>query len=454
MFVVPQLPGSARVLGPLESWREGLAQAQVDLDTREPDLVVAPASLAAEGVALRPRSLVLEGRPRRGTLRGYAARPLLALPDRDAPEMLLPAGVRAPVRYALDGGAGGRRARLTRPLLERGLIPPPFSPTVVAARDPGPPALVRVAAGFRPEVAGSSWLPVLGRWGDPFSRAVLLLFPAGSTVPRWALKFARVPGNGRPFDLDEQGLGLAAAAGGSVAAHAPRLLGRFTAGPLEASLETAVVGRRLLIVLAETGRREQKLTEVERVAGWIETVARGTHAAPAPLDAQRRRLAEEAGLFEAVSAVPSGFEHGDLWPDNVVVDRGTFGVLDWESARAHGFPLWDLFYFLTAALAFVDGTASEAEQDEHFVRLWRGELPSSTVLFEWTRRFVDAAGIPPDAVGALATLRVLWLAHEDARHAEKTAAAGAGGGTPVSVRQAALWLADPQLGPGWDRWRR
>lgn len=45
-------------------------------------------------------------------------------------------------------------------------------------------------------------------------------------------------------------------------------------------------------------------------------------------------------------------------------------------------------------------------------------------------------------------------AHEDAGHAEKTAAAGAGDGTPGSVRQAARWLAEPQLGPGWDRWWR
>ena len=117
-------------------------------------------------------------------------------------------------------------------------------------------------------------------------------------------------------------------------------------------------------------------------------------------------------------------------------------------------PLWDLLYFLTAALALVDGASSEAEKEEHFVRLHRGELPSSRLLFEWTRRVAEASASPPEAVGALATLRVLWLAGEDSGHAQKSAAAGA------DLRRAALRAARPSAGsptrrsaPGWDRWQ-
>src|SRR6185369_3324754 len=107
----------------------------------------------------------------------------------------------------------------------------------------------------------------------------------GSSLPRWALKFARVPGNEGPFDLDERGLGLAAAAGGTVAAHAPRLLGRFSVDRLACSVETATVGRRLLAVLGGSLSRERKLAEVERVAAWIEAVATETRGRAGGLEA-------------------------------------------------------------------------------------------------------------------------------------------------------------------------
>jgi hypothetical protein len=441
MFVLPELPRSARVLGPLQAWREGLAQAQI-ADAPEPDLVVAPAKLAVEATTLRPRTLILEGRARRAALGGYSARVLVPIPNRDAPEVLLPAGDPALVRYAL-GGPRSARVRVARTLLERGLVPPVLRQTTLAARDAGPPALVAAAAAFAPEVAGSSWLPLLGRWGDALSRGVLLLFPFGVESPRWALKFARVPGNARPFELDERGLGVAAAAGGIVAAHAPRLLGRFRVGRLEASLETATVGRRLLAVLGESGTREQKLAQIERIAGWIEAVARETRGSPS---AREDRPGAPGDLVDAVASVPSVLEHGDLWPDNIVVDHDSFGLLDWESARAGGFPLWDLFYFLNASLALLDGSPAA---DEYFVRLWRGELPSSVPLFDWTRRVAAAAGVPHEAVGPLATLRLLWLAHEELEHAERAGSTE----TPLSVRQSQLWLADPELGAGWDSWR-
>ena len=458
LYVLPRLPQRAAVLGPLDSWRAGLEQAGIEVTDGDADLVVAAASHAREALALAPASLVVEGRAR--SLAGYSTQTLLALPEADAPELLLPVGKRAPVAYALPNRTG-LRWRLARPLLARGIVPPPASPTIVAARDPGPPAFVTAAGDLLPGPV-ESWLPVLGRWGDPFSRGVLLLFAPGAARPGWALKFARVPGNSRPFDLDERGLAIAAAAGGAAAARAPRLLGRFSVGPLEASLETALPGERMLRLLTGPATRAEKLGAVERIAGWVEAVARETAAPSSALDGVRAELAADVlprwpdappGLTDRIAGVASVVEHGDLWPENVVLDGSSFGLLDWESARAAGLPTWDLHYLLTTALAFVDGASSESEKEEHFVQLFRGEAPSSGVLFDWTRRVAAAAGVRDEAVGPLATLRVLWLATTDLAHAAKTAAAGAPGDEPLSARHARRWLADPSLGPGWNAWK-
>jgi hypothetical protein len=454
LFLLPRLPRSARVLGDLDSWRDGLELAQIELSEGRADLVVAPASRTRDAVAVGAESLVIEGRAR--VTAGYSAQAVLALPGVDEPEVLVPAGRRGPVAYAF-ANRQGLRARAARPLLARGLVPPPASPTVVASLYSEPPAFVAAAAELLPGPV-DSWLAVLGRWGDPFSRGVLLLFGPAAVEPAWALKFARVPGNERPFKLDEQGLGAAAAAGGVAAAHAPRLLGRFALGRLAASVETALPGSRLLPVLTGDAPRADKLAAVERIAGWIEAVARETLGGPVR-DTERARAAAKAAaargleLTDRLDGVRSVLEHADIWPDNVVVSRESFGLLDWESAEAVGMPLWDLFYFLTGALAFVDGTRSEDEQEEHFVRLFRGELPSSPFLFEWTRRVAAAAQVPDKAVAALATLRLVQLAAEDVTHGERTAAVGAAGGVPLSLRQLERWLADPALGPGWQRWQ-
>ena len=117
-------------------------------------------------------------------------------------------------------------------------------------------------------------------------------------------------------------------------------------------------------------------------------------------------------------------------------------------------PLWDLFYFLNEALAISDGVRSEDERTEHFGRLWRGELPSSQLLFRWTRELVGAAKIPAEAVGPIATLLWLHYATKGIGHLERVERIE-GVDQPAEtamMRNARLWLADPALGPGWRRW--
>jgi len=136
-------------------------------------------------------------------------------------------------------------------------------------------------------------------------------------------------------------------------------------------------------------------------------------------------------------------------------------VLDWESARHNGMPLWDLWYFLHLALAELDGVSGIGEADlrareHHAVALFRGELPSSEVLFRWTRRGVEACRVPPEAVGSIATLSFLHHGLSQAAR-EEAVLEHAQGGTALEMlppRLARHWLTDPALGPGWDRWRQ
>jgi hypothetical protein len=148
-------------------------------------------------------------------------------------------------------------------------------------------------------------------------------------------------------------------------------------------------------------------------------------------------------------------QHNDLGCWNIMVDGSGFTVVDWESARRPGLPLWDLVYFLTDALAGLDGALSPSEQDEHTHRLLRGELPSSHVLFGWLREAVDELDLPPDSVGKIVTLG--WL-HHGLSHPARTSAVGEYAAGPTgppapASRIAPYWLDDPLLGPQWEVWR-
>jgi hypothetical protein len=455
--------GSAQVLGPLPAWRDGLEEAGLELGGDRPELVVATAELAAEALALSPAALLLEGRVSAGDLRkaGYEVQRLVRLRD-----VLLPLGQRSAARYAfsryLAPATRPKRARnrAVAELAGAGRRAPGLARITLAVRKPGPPFLLRAARALGAPAQAEYFLSLGG--GDALSRAVFHLFEPREKLPSHVLKFTRVPGYSARLERDERGLRLAAQAGPVVAERAAKLLGRFAEEGLEASLETAVAGERLSSFLTSSRTRAHKLETVERVCAWLIDVARATAAAPDRLDGFRRRLEGETlpywrphgappDLLARLAPVPAVFLRGDLWSENVLVEGARFGVVDWEDAEEHGPPLWDLVYFLTDALAYLDAVGSDAERDEHSRRLWRGELPSSQVLFAWTRRYLDVLALPAEAVGPLVT--ALWLAvgAAHAEHAER--AEGTGVDRVPAHRFARIWLDDPDLGPGWDRWR-
>ena len=476
-FVLPHPVRRAVVLDGLEEWRAGLVSAGIEVldeasDASPPDVVVSPARLAAEARYLRAPSIIVEGsreRPFRGG--DYQARRVLLRPTRERPTLALPLDQPTPVSYALERWSvvdrrwKTARMRAARGLVSRGLFPSWASPVVtVATHAVGPPTLV-AAAGELGVPSDASWFLTFGQ-GDALSRNAFQLFRADSDQPEWVLKFARVAGYSERFDNDERGLRLAHAAGDVIAAHAPRLVGRFDVDGVHASLETAAAGRRLPDLLLTPGDQSVKLELIERIAGWILELGRLTQRSPEAMSAERERLRgdvvpswSELGvrseLVDELPALKAVAQHNDLGAWNVVADDGDFVVVDWENVKEAALPLWDLFYFLGSALVLLDGRVTPQQLPARIVRLFAGEAPSSRRLFSWVRRGAEAADVPAEAVAALATL--CWLSHSHSARDHNVDLATFTPSDPPRMHGlegiAPAWMAHPALGPSWSVWR-
>ena len=469
-FVSPGRVRSAVVLGDLEGWREGLELVGVAVsDTAKPDLAVAPASLVNDAVATGAETVAVEGGGGRALARaGYTVTRYLPRPRLDHPTLLLALDHPDAARYAALHASGSRsgwkatRNRIAGALLRRRLLPPGGGVLTVGLRRPAPPLMV-AAAGDLGVPRGAQWFMSLGR-GDQLSRNVFHLFEPHSAEPSWVLKFVRMEGYRDPFERDERGLRLAESAP-IAAAHAPRLVGRFEAEGLDASLETAAHGELLARLLASGGSRAEQLRRVEAIAAWIVELGARTRGEPAALAHERERLLREvvprwtrqgasADLAESLPPIAPVLQHNDLGSWNILVDADSFTAVDWESARAHGLPLWDIAYFLTDVLAALDDAESRGWED-WFVRLYRGELPESRLLFRWIRSAVEAAAVPPEAVGPIVTLGWLHhgLSHFHRGVALERAKAIGYPSPPRLERVASLWLQTPGLGPAWAQWQ-
>jgi hypothetical protein len=474
-FVLPHRVSRAVVLDGLQEWETGLASAGIDVSgtrAEPPDLAVAPARLAAEARATGARSIILEG-SRERALNGADYRPsrVLLRPKRDRPTLALPLEQPAAVSYALahwsvvDRRWKRARVRAARELVRRGLFPSWASPLVtVGTRGSGPPRLVGAAAELGVP-ADAGWFLTFGQ-GDSLSRNAFQLFRPGRQEPEWVLKFARVAGYSERFDNDERGLRLARDAGGAVAEHAPRLVGRFDVDGLHASLETFAAGRRLRDVLITPGDRASKLKLIERIAGWILELGRRTQSTAAAMGPERERLRREvvprwahlgaeAELVERLPQLAAVAQHNDLGAWNVVAQDDDFVVLDWENVRPDSLPLWDLLYFLGNALVLLDGPYAPEELPPRMARLFAGETPTSPLLFSWVRQGAEAAEVPLDAVPAVATL--CWLSHSLSAGEHNLDIASFTPRDPPRMHGlegvAEAWMQHPALGPRWSVWR-
>ena len=469
-FALPRPVSRAVVLGKLSTWPESLRRAGVDVgEGGHPDLAVAPAQLARQAIATGASMVVLEGHSFHGLERkGFAVRRFLPLPRVEAPTLVIPLDETGAAHYALRRWRPGNTAvkrirnRLAEAMLTTGAFAALRPLQAIATRGtlPETPFLV-AAAGDAGVPADAGWFLTPGH-GDALARGTFHLFRRGSREPDWIMKFARVPGYRDPFERDEQGLRLAAAAAPSVSKHAPRLLGRFEVAGFHSSVETAARGEQLsaLVRRAPSAAR----AKIDEVAAWIVRMGVETAARPEALERERERIAREIlphwsrqgatpALVDLLPAVPAVLQHNDLGTWNIVTAEDGFTAVDWEWAKQHGMPLWDLLYFLVDALAQADGARSADERVHGAVALLRGEAPSSHVLFSWLRRAVTQAGIPPAAVGILATLCFLHHGRSHVSRAQALRTAGYGDElVPPVERIAPIWFGDPALGASWRAW--
>ena len=274
------------------------------------------------------------------------------------------------------------------------------------------------------------------------------------------IKFGRVADAAIRFDREARGFEVATRVGAVAAGHSPELLGRLEVDGLPASVQTAAVGEPLSRHLAGRGPRAAKLATLDSIAAWILTIA-ATPPRDAPPTAELRYLEEEVlphwtshgapeDLVARAANVPGAHVHGDLYVENVIVQPGGFTAIDWEDAQPDGLALSDMLDFLLGALFVLDRPAGLGEAEAK-ARLLRGESDLSSVLFSWIRRAAQTLELESDAVATLVTLRIL-----DAASAWQKYDALNEGPPADSLPQgrfAELWLSDPALGPGWDRWR-
>jgi hypothetical protein len=365
----------------------------------------------------------------------------------------------------LDRGWKVTRKEVAQRLLRRGWWPPIGSIVTVWQRAGGSPAIVDATRALGLPT-GMSWFLALGR-GDALSRNVFHLFRPGADEPDWVVKFARLEGRSEPFDHDQRGLADALEAGGAVAARAPRLVGRLVWEGIHASVETAARGHRLRELLVSRRSPAEKRQLIDVVARWILAVAKQTAASPEALIPERERLLDSVlphwrldgatdELVLGLPPLPAVLQHNDLGSWNVLVQHGDFTVVDWESSRRHGFPLWDLFYFLADSLALLDGDVAGETRHLHTAALFRGETASSEILFRWVRAAVTELEIPPGAVGPLATL--CWLHHGLSPVVRRNSLDGFGAAAELPLHgtelNAGVWLSDPALGAAWGTWSR
>lgn len=426
--------------------------------------------LPSAGLSLTPRhrhrgaiaagasQVAIEGTVPRRPLRraGYRRQRLLALPSITSPELVVDLDSRRARRRALEHRLAGA-TRLRRARARAGLVLIRHAPhrwvdrmlVTVASREPSVPFPLQAAAVFGVPRA-PTWHLLLGR-GDDLQRMVFLVTGSDDRDGRgWAVKVARVPGSADSFARDEQGLALIAAAGGPVAERAPRLLGRGEVEGFAYSVETAAPGHRLAEVLRRRGRAAEP--QLEAVAAWIVSLALTTAGPP-------RAWTDEAipaELRSRLSAVAPVLQHNDLGTWNILSHSSGFTVVDWESARPEGLPLWDLLYFLADATAQMADEAAPGRWAPHAVALFRGESPLSPLAFTWIRRAAAATAVPVEAVGTIATLG--WLHHaqsSEARASRLRATGSTATARPTEVAQLAdLWTSDPALGPDWAAWNR
>ena len=469
-FLLPAWPARVRVAGLDAHVARALVAAGHEVVA---DHAPADAALCTTGTlreVLRdgplPCGVVVQGTgsdPLRALARaGLQGRGWLLLAGDGGPSVAVPARSEQASRAALLAYTGRQdltkavRNRLAHRALVAGLLPPrQWTAAVSEAADGASWPAVSGCAGS----PGPAFLAFPGR--DALSRVVAVL-PAGRVV-----KLTRLPHADESATADLAGMLLAA--GSPVARlHAPRSLGHGRlaspqGGPsLPWTAETLGVGESLTAHLQTRGG--DRIALIKAIARWLRDLALSTTGPAGSLRPLLDGLHQETDAvsgeipfrLDSTQELATVLSHDDLGCWNVVTDGKDWTVLDWEGARAAGLPLADLLYLLTDALGQRDGARSDDERLSHALRLHRGELPASALLFALVREHALALRIPIAAVPTLAL--ACWLWHGRGTEQRLATARAAGIEIVVPLPPAAqlgrAWLLDPELRSTWEAFAR
>lgn len=427
IVLLPELPSSADVRGRPrfeEKWARALSSWGVTSG--------GPATAGANGllVVARARDAVASGaevvlvdgrdRARRLTRAGYQVRTYVARRSGQGSVMLTPVqrvrlgrAVRSRackrergdvfcVRPGRRTTLLARHARTPRQVLIAGVRAATGRHYLtVAHRDVATPALVRSAV-----EAGAGGHVTLIAGGGLRRRSTLLVSPENDARPHIAVKVA--PASWADRGLKEQDV-LRRLHTTGVETHAPRPLGSGLLGPFAWSAETAASGRPLAEVVASTRHSTNIQSVLEDLASWFTELGAATRTVRTwsgedglALRGEHRGL---SAVRAALSDVPGVLVHGDVGTGlNVLVDRRSFNVIDWETAAVAELPLTDLLPLACQALALSTGHRSPEDAGHYILELCAGKTPESRWLLSVVDRYCRELQIPPEQVGALASL--------------------------------------------------
>jgi hypothetical protein len=460
-FLAPSPVERVRLEGDLDDWRAALEKVGIQVVDDDPDLVVCERRHAGQAARLDAPAVLVLGAAR-GPLRrsGYATRLILVRPGPAGPRLYVPVDFGAAVRTALLSPAPGRTALKHLATLAvvtalRAGAPLPGALTL-GTRSSAPPLFLSAALGR--EFSGQ-WYLLTGE-GDDLQRLVWFTFGDGHEQPDRVVKCSRVQGNDAAFDREAAALDALESLPPELSRHAPALKGRMRVEQLPVTVETAAPGRPLH---AELQAGSDRRNVVAAIADWIVELGAATRQDADALRPELERLERDvlpawrsSGLARELPAMPAVLQHNDIGCWNVHVHDGEFTVIDWESTRAAGLPLWDLLYFLTDALAEQAASSENLQKHETVPRLLRGELEESRVLFDRLARGAERLDVPGAAVGPIATLA--WLEHArspDARAEIASLHDAESGAERFPLEEvASYWLADPLLGVEWRAYAR
>jgi hypothetical protein len=357
--------------------------------------------------------------------------------------------VEPPVAHLAAGGVERWLVPLRRPgvkLLLRSVLPLPPALRRLAAAAARAPGWSRAAAeawptvGFVARRPGSrapwSWLGGIGGVGPDgvvavrgwrgAADSVLLHLLAADGAHAAVAKVARAGAGADEADVLARLGGAAEAAGAGV----PRVLGSGGVSGRRVTILGVVPGRRAVDVVGSSAERAKGV--LLRVADWLEAWNRATvRTQPLGADELEREVLAPLRLLAPLLAdggayaarvrslcarvegrpLPRVAAHGDLTLHNLLLDGASLGVVDWEAARADGWPLTDLEYAATDAAAAAGGYG---DRPRAWAECFRPGGAFAAELAGRRARLADALGIPPPF--AELCRHACWLHHAANEH--------------------------------------